>query len=111
MRRHEALGPQRARFRDLIAKVGSGEHTSTGLSREEAREALELMLSGEVDGAQVGAFLIAHRIRRPAPLELTGMLDAYRQLGPELHTPGRRALCFGVPYDGRSRTAPLLPLL
>jgi anthranilate phosphoribosyltransferase len=110
-RRHEALGPQRARFRDLIAKVGSGEHTSCGLSREEAREALELMLTGGADPAQVGAFLIAHRIRRPAPLELTGMLDAYRQLGPELHTPGRRALCFGVPYDGRSRTAPLLPLL
>ena len=110
-RRHEALGPQRARFRDLIAKVGSGEHTSTGLSREEARESIELMLTGGADPAQVGAFLIAHRIRRPAPLELTGMLDAYRQLGPSLHTPGRRALCFGVPYDGRSRTAPLLPLL
>jgi anthranilate phosphoribosyltransferase len=28
-----------------------------------------------------------------------------------LRTPGRRALSFGVPYDGRSRTAPLLPLL
>jgi anthranilate phosphoribosyltransferase len=110
-RRHEALGPQRARFRDLIAKVGSGEHTSSGLSREEAREAIALMLAGEVDAAQVGAFLIAHRIRRPSPTELSGMLDAYRELGPSLRTPGRRALCFGVPYDGRSRTAPLLPLL
>jgi anthranilate phosphoribosyltransferase len=113
-RRHQRLqelGPARARFRELIGKVGSGEHTSTGLSREEARESIELMLGHGVDEAQVGAFLIAHRIRRPSPEELSGMLDAYRALGPSLETPGRRALCFGVPYDGRSRTAPLLPLL
>ena len=106
-----ALGAERARFRELLGKVGSGEHTSTGLSRDEAREAMDLMLTGQVSDAQLGAFLIAHRIRRPQPLELTGMLDSYRQLGPVLATPGQRALCFSVPYDGRSRTAPLLPLI
>jgi anthranilate phosphoribosyltransferase len=105
------LGPQQARFRELIGKVGSGEHTSTGLSRQEAGEAMALMLSGTLDPAQIGAFLIAHRIRRPSPEELTGMLDTYQALGPTLSTPGRRALCFGVPYDGRGRTAPLLPLV
>lgn len=110
LRRLAALGPQRARFRELIGKVGSGEHTSTGLTREEACDAMNLMLQGQVSEAQMGAFLIAHRIRRPLPLELTGMLDSYRRHGPVLETPGRRALCFGVPYDGRSRTAPLLPL-
>ena len=110
-RHAQALTPDHARFRELLGKVGSGEHTSTGLSREEACEAMELMLAGRVDPCQLGAFLIAHRIRRPAPLELSGMLDAYRRHGPVLTTPGRRALCFGVPYDGRSRTAPLLPLV
>ncbi|MCE2837843.1 MAG: anthranilate phosphoribosyltransferase [Cyanobium sp. 49614_E6] len=105
------MGPDCALFRELIGKVGSGEHTSIGLSRQEARAAIELMLKGKVDSAQMGAFLIAHRIRRPAPQELSGMLDGYRCLGPTLTTPGRRALCFGVPYDGRSRTAPVLPLL
>lgn len=106
-----ALGPERARFRELIGKVGSGEHTSTGLSCDEAREAMDLMLSGSLDPAQLGAFLIAHRIRRPTWEELGGMLLSFRDLGPRLATPGRRALCFGVPYDGRSRTAPLLPLV
>ena len=109
-RRLQAMGAGRARFRELIGKVGSGEHTSTGLSRDEAREAMDLMLQGQVSDAQMGAFLIAHRIRRPLPIELTGMLDSYRRHGPTLATPGRRALCFGVPYDGRSRTAPVLPL-
>ena len=109
--RLQALGPERARFRELIGKVGSGEHTSTGLDRQEAAEAMDLMLQGRVADAQMGAFLIAHRIRRPHPTELSGMLDSYRRCGPVLETPGRRPLCFGVPYDGRSRTAPLLPLV
>jgi anthranilate phosphoribosyltransferase len=106
-----AMGPQQARFRELIGKVGSGEHTSTGLERDEAEEAMSLMLGGGLPPAQIAAFLIAHRIRRPTPQELAGMLQAYRSHGPVLASPGRRALCFGVPYDGRSRTAPLLPLL
>jgi len=111
LQRLQALGVGRVRFRELIAKVGSGEHTSTGLSRAEAGEAMDLMLEGQASDAQMGAFLIAHRIRRPLPIELAGMLDSYRAHGPVLETPGRRALCFGVPYDGRSRTAPLLPLV
>ena len=100
-----------ARFAELLAKVGSGEHTSTGLTRQEACESLDLMLAGAATDAQAGGFLIAHRIRRPQPIELAGMLDSYRRHGPKLTSPGRTPLCFGVPYDGRTRTAPLLPLL
>ena len=105
------LTSAQVRFRQLLGKVGSGEHTSVGLSRQEACEAMTLMLNGEPSPAQLGAFLIAHRIRRPSPLELAGMLDSYRHHGPKLQSSGRRPLCFGVPYDGRCRTAPLLPLV
>ena len=40
------------------------------------------------------------------------MLDTYRAHGPVLQsTAGSRApLCFGMPYDGRTRTAPIYPL-
>ncbi len=99
----------RETFKTYLRKVGSGEHTSKGLSREEARHALELILDEEATPAQIGAFLIAHRIRRPEPQELTGMLDVYRQRGPKLSTPGK-AISFGMPFDGRSRTAPIYPL-
>ena len=70
----------RDRFKQHLRKVGSGEHTSKGMSRDEAADAMELMLQGEATPAQIGAFLIAHRIRRPEPQELTGMLDTYRCL-------------------------------
>ena len=36
-----------ARFKQHLRKVGSGEHTSKGMSREEAADALNLMLEGE----------------------------------------------------------------
>lgn len=99
-------------FRDLLRKIGSGEHTSQSLSREEARLATELMLRQEATPAQIGAFLIAHRIKRPTPAELAGMLDAYDALGPALTAIEATypVMVFGAPYDGRSRTAPLSPV-
>ena len=102
----------RDRFKQHLRKVGSGEHTSKGLSREEAADALELMLRQQATPAQIGAFLIAHRIRRPEPQELTGMLDTYKALGPVLRSPEhqRMPICFGMPFDGRTRTSPIYPL-
>jgi len=35
------------------------------------------MLKEEASAAQIGGFMIAHRIRRPIPEELAGMSDAY----------------------------------
>ena len=102
-------GSLRERFKTYLRKVGSGEHTSSGLTREEAREAMEMILRRQASDAQIGAFLIAHRIRRPEPQELAGMLDLYRELGPCITSTGR-ALCFGMPFDGRTRTAPIYPL-
>lgn len=99
-------------FRELLQKVGSGRHTSQDLSRLEAKTALEMMLRQEATPAQIGAFLISHRIKRPTGEELAGFLDAYESLGPflpSLSNPSR-VIVFSVPYDGRSRTAPVLPL-
>ncbi len=101
------------RFRELLKKVGSGPHTGKELSRAEAAEALALIWDGSATPAQIGAFLIAHRIRRPTGVELAGFLDTYRRHLPSLNGQGlsRGAVVLGYPYDGRSRTAPLGPLL
>jgi anthranilate phosphoribosyltransferase len=107
----EALGADRRRFRELIGALGSGERSGRALRRAEAGEALDLLLDGHCSDAQAGAFLIAHRLRRPEPQELAGLLDSYRQRGPRLAATSRRVLSFGVPFDGRSRSAPLLPLV
>jgi anthranilate phosphoribosyltransferase len=95
-------------FRTFIQKVGSGPHTSKHLTRDEAAEAMRMMLQCEATPAQIGAFLIAHRIKRPVGDELAGMLDVYDELGPRLTwSKDTRVTVLGTPYDGRSRTAPL----
>ncbi|WNC30453.1 MULTISPECIES: anthranilate phosphoribosyltransferase family protein [unclassified Thermosynechococcus] len=99
-------------FRDLLKKVGSGAHTHKDLSRAEAALALQLMLEQVATPAQIGAFLIAHRIKRPTSEEMAGMLDAYNELGPKI--PAVETSCpvmiLSQPYDGRDRTFPLSPL-
>ena len=82
------------------------------MTREESADALKLILTGIASPAQIGAFMIAHRIRRPEPQELAGMLDTYLKLGPQFFSNKvqRRPICFGMPFDGRKRTAPIYPL-
>ncbi|HAX87884.1 MAG TPA: hypothetical protein DCY91_16870 [Cyanobacteria bacterium UBA11370] len=117
-------------FRELLKKVGSGTHTGEDLSRQEAEMATRMMLLQEATPAQIGAFMIAHRIKRPTSEEIAGMLDAYDKLGPKLQPwelenrensqltsstqnsklKTQNLVVFGTPYDGRSRTASVTPL-
>lgn len=101
-------------FRELLKKIGSGTHTSKNLTRPEAATAMKMMLEESATPAQIGAFMIAHRIKRPTPEELAGMLDAYDELGQKLSTANLTStytpIVFGLPYDGRSRTVPVTPI-
>ncbi len=101
-------------FRELLKKIGSGSHTGKSLDRAEAALAMRKMLQAEATPAQIGAFLIAHRIKRPTAEELAGMLDTWQELGPCLQpvSSHQQPVCiFGIPYDGRSRTAPISPVI
>ncbi len=100
------------RFKNYLRKIGSGEQSSRSMTRDESADALNLILTGIPSPAQIGAFLIAHRIRRPEAQELAGMIDTYLKLGPKLYSGNQqqRPICFGMPFDGRNRTAPIYPL-
>ncbi|MGK7956207.1 MAG: anthranilate phosphoribosyltransferase family protein [Crocosphaera sp.] len=98
-------------FREYLKKIGSGVHTSKNLTRTEAADAMKRMLLAEATPAQIGAFLMVHRIKRPTPEELAGMLDTYAELGPTLTIDhldfDYPVTVLGTPYDGRSRIAPV----
>ena len=100
------------KFKTYLKKIGSGEFTGKSLNRKESEEATKLILREEASPAQIGAFMIAHRIRRPEPEELAGMMDAYLELGPKIYSPKshRHPIFFGIPFDGRTKTAPIYPL-
>ncbi|ACK66480.1 Glycosyl transferase, family 3-like protein [Rippkaea orientalis PCC 8801] len=101
-------------FREYLKKIGSGTHTGKDLTRTEAADAAKLMLLGEATPAQIGAFLIAHRIKRPTAAELAGILDTYDEVGPKIPTNDVSfdypVTVLGTPYDGRSRTVPVTPI-
>jgi anthranilate phosphoribosyltransferase len=97
-------------FRELLKKVGSGTHTGKDLTRSESAAATKMMLQQIATPAQIGAFSIAHRIKRPTPEELAGMLDAYDELGCQITIPERLPVVIGNPYDGRDRTVPVTPI-
>lgn len=66
------------RFAPFIRALGRGPGLSRPLSREEAREAMGMVLSGEVEPVQLGAFLMLMRYRTESPDELAGMVEAVR---------------------------------
>lgn len=100
-------------FREFLKKVGSGQHTSKGLTRQESATALDMMLDGVATPAQIGAFLISQRIKRPTGIEIAGMLDVYDQRSTKLAPicPEKTVFILGIPYDGRTKTAPLSPIV
>ena len=61
-------------FKPIIAKVATG----SPLTREEAEKAFEQILSGEATLAQMGAFLMALRVRGETVDEITGAVTAMR---------------------------------
>lgn len=62
-------------FKPLIAKAANGQT----LSREEARTAFNIMMSGEATPAQIGGFLMALRVRGETADEITGAVEAMRE--------------------------------
>jgi len=64
-----------ADLKPLIGKVAAG----TPLSRAEAREAFNVMMSGEATPSQMGALLMALRVRGETVEEITGAVTVMRE--------------------------------
>lgn len=63
-----------AELKPLIAKVAGGESLSVG----EARDAFDVMMSGEATPSQIGGFLMALRVRGETVDEITGAVSSMR---------------------------------
>jgi anthranilate phosphoribosyltransferase len=62
-------------FKALIGKVAEGK----SLTREEAKEAFDIMMSGEATPAQIGGFLMALRVKGETIDEITGAVQTMRE--------------------------------
>jgi anthranilate phosphoribosyltransferase len=62
-------------FKPLIAKAANGQ----ALTRTEARDAFDVLMSGEATPSQIGGFLMALRVRGETVDEITGAVEIMRE--------------------------------
>jgi anthranilate phosphoribosyltransferase len=75
-------------FAKFVRILGKGKTGTRSLDFDEAREAFGMVLRGEVEELQLGAFLMLLRVKEETPAELAGFVRACRDyLGdmPPLH--------------------------
>ncbi|MCJ8328910.1 MAG: hypothetical protein HRT89_19785 [Lentisphaeria bacterium] len=91
-------------LRSYINKIATGPELSKDLSREEAREAMTLILDGSADPVETGVFLVALRMKRETDDENFGILDALKaSLGESRKVDLDELLVIGDPYNGFAR--------
>lgn len=91
-------------FAPYVRTLGRGPGRSRALSRDEAREALGMVLRGEAEPVQLGAFLMLLRYRGEDAAEIAGLVEAARaELGAGL-PPGCPTVDLDWPSYGAGRT-------
>ncbi|NNM52641.1 MAG: glycosyl transferase family protein [Pseudomonadales bacterium] len=75
---------QEHHFAHFLRILGKGRQGSRDLTREEAHDAVTLLLQGQAMDVQIGAFLMLLRVKDESADELAGMLQASRALSSPL---------------------------
>jgi len=91
------------RFRKRLIVTAKGRHGAKNMNREEAKEALDFLISAEAHPAQVGAFLTAMRFKGSTVDEMMGFLDAMEGSATLIAPKVKGLLNCNGPYDGRKR--------
>jgi anthranilate phosphoribosyltransferase len=104
------------RLTRYIGRIATGPTLSKDLSRDEARDAVRLILDGHADPAQAAAILIALRMKRETHDELAGALDALRATAvraavPAGPIPADDLVDMAEPYNGYVRHLPAAPFV
>lgn len=66
-------------FAPFVRILGKGKRGARDLTREEAREAMGMLLDGKAEDTQLGAFLMLLRHKEESAQELAGFTEAVRQ--------------------------------
>jgi anthranilate phosphoribosyltransferase len=66
-------------FAGFIRTLGKGKHGSRSMSENEAHRAMQMILAGEAEPIQLGAFLMLMRVKEETPEELAGFVRAAKE--------------------------------
>ena len=90
-------------FAPFVRILGKGKRGARNLTREESREAMGMLLDGEVEAAQLGAFLMLLRHKEESAEELAGFTEAVRE---RMHAPALQVDIDWPSYAGKKRHLP-----
>jgi anthranilate phosphoribosyltransferase len=99
-----------------IKEIGRGRDNARALTREDARLVWSALLEGRIADLEVGAILLAMRIKGESPEEIAGFLDATDDHGVRFPMPldasGKPSVPVVIPsYNGARNMPNLTPLL
>lgn len=94
-----------------IKEIGRGARGARGLTRDEAHELYRAILQGRVSELELGAVLLAYRIKGESPAELAGMLSAVDATLSKPRAPEGRIPVVIPSYNGARRQPNLVALL
>jgi anthranilate phosphoribosyltransferase len=98
-----------ARF---IKEIGRGTKGARSMAREDARQLYRAMLEGRVSDLELGAILLAMRIKGESVEEIAGFMDAVESSFAPLPAPAGDYAPVLIPsYNGSRKLANLTPLL
>ncbi|GAA3934583.1 glycosyl transferase family protein [Litoribacillus peritrichatus] len=66
-------------FAQYVRILGKGKRGSRSFTQDEARDAMSMILKGEVEEVQLGAFLMLLRVKEESPEEIAGFVQAVKQ--------------------------------
>lgn len=90
-------------FAVFVRILGKGKRGARDLTREEAREAMGMLLDGKAEDTQLGAFLMLLRHKEESAEELAGFTEAVRE---RLHAPAIAVDIDWPTYAGKKRHLP-----
>lgn len=95
----------------IIREIGRGKNAARDLNRDDAQALFTAMLAGEVPDLQLGAVLMAMRIKGESLEELAGFLAACETSYPHLSAPAGTVPLVIPAYNGARQLPNLTPLL
>lgn len=99
-------------YRAIIKEVGRGKNHARDLDFDAARSLYHHMLNGDVPELEMGAILIALRIKGEGEAEMRGFYEAMQQHMMRLTPPVAKPMPIVIPsYNGARKQANLTPLL
>jgi len=90
----------------LLHRVARGRHGAGNLNRAEARQVFAALLAPQADPLQLGAFLIAQRMKGESAAELAGFVEAAREYTEDYGQGAAPQRAVDLPcYAGKRRAA------